>query len=150
SGGPMAFSDFSVLASRARPSVRQSIAAAGRFSGGHHYNPLQPRVPAGQPGAGEWTRVAAEAVRFHDVRDVLGPAAAYYNWASIFRYAARGRRGGGPPEAEPGIALRVLFAERRANQAIARVREWDPWWQPNESVYTTAEGHLATLNAREA
>ncbi|SRR5579871_2659245 len=51
----MAYSDFTSLDGRAR-TARPAI-PVGNFSllSGHHYNPDQPRVPAGQSGGGQWT-----------------------------------------------------------------------------------------------
>jgi hypothetical protein len=43
-------------------------------------------------------------------------------------------------EPEPGQAIRLDLAEARAKDAIARVRELDPKWQPRPSAYENIEG----------
>jgi hypothetical protein len=47
---------FSPLTSLLEPDVSRS---GGPSGDGRHYDPGQPRVPAGQPGGGQWTRIGA-------------------------------------------------------------------------------------------
>jgi hypothetical protein len=58
----MAFHPFSTLAGDGRAASRAPT--PGNFSllqdlgrPGHHYDPGQPRVPAGHPDGGQWTRL---------------------------------------------------------------------------------------------
>src|SRR5262245_9494933 len=66
----MGFSDFAATFS-------------GRPHGGHHYDANQPRVPAGHPDGGQWTRGAGDgtSISVDDKR----------RWLDIFRRLTRAR-----------------------------------------------------------
>jgi hypothetical protein len=71
----MAFSKLSSLAGRDWSPARAAIGGHPRI-GHHHYDPNQPRVPAGRPDGGQWTSVGgseSEAAR---------------RWLEIFELAA--------------------------------------------------------------
>src|SRR5262245_11461115 len=90
----MEFSDFSSTFS-------------GRSHGGHHYDPNQPRVPAGHRGAGQWTLGAGGASAEDERR-----------WAEIFAQAtaeSSGSTEGGPDGDErPGALRRWMEIFRQA------------------------------------
>lgn len=97
----MAYSDFTSLDGRARI-VRPAI-PVGNFSllSGHHYNPDQPRVPAGQSGGGQWTSEDHSSHQNTDPRSDEGrvisdaiPDAAWIPWARYAGGGIRGRSGG--------------------------------------------------------
>ena len=101
-----------------------------------NFNPGQLRIPAGQPGGGQWTGEDGGQV-----------------------HLTQGRRGsirlnvdGRLLEATPGQAARFAVAEPAAREAIRRVRELDPNWRPARSFVETIEGAIAraNVNAREA
>ena len=110
-----------------------------------HYNPNQPRVPAGHPDGGQWTRVGGGAGE-NDPR-VVSDATPDDLWKPGARYASGPRRGSVPVriggrwiEIEGGQANRLLEAQARAQDAIARVRALDPGWRPRPSTYESVEG----------
>src|SRR5215467_11776523 len=110
-----------------------------------HFNPDQPRVPAGHPDGGQWTRADAAG---SDHR-VLSDVASENNWKPGAQYAqSRGRGSGGPgTPGGPGQAARLALAQARALDAIARVRELDPNWRPSPSLYESVEGFIRTYEA---
>jgi hypothetical protein len=109
------------------------------------FNPNQPRVPAGNPDGGQWTAVGGG----NDAR-VMSDATPDNDWIPGRQYATkrtgRGsvlvRIGGRLVEVEPGQATRLVEAQTRAQDAIARVRALDPSWQPRPSHYETIEGAI--------
>src|SRR5262249_37435967 len=110
-----------------------------------HFNPDQPRVPAGQPDGGQWTRTEAAG---SDHR-VLSDVAPENDWKPGAQYAqSRGRGSGGRgTPVEPGQAARLALAQARALDAIARVRELDRNWRPTPSFYETVEGLIRSYEA---
>jgi hypothetical protein len=125
------------------------------------FNPNQPRVPGGSREGGQWTSGGGTSgdMRRNDPR-VVSDATPDNEWKPGAQYAAsRGGRGSVPVriggrlvEVEPGQAARLAIAEGRAQDAIRRVRELDPRWNPTPSFRETAEGAIATAEAevREA
>jgi hypothetical protein len=105
-----------------------------------HFNPDQPRVPAGHSDGGQWTRVGAVGRR-HTASDITPENA----WRPGKQYAQnRGGRGSVPVrigsqlfEVEPGQAARWEVAAARAEEAIRRVREIEPHWRPKPGAYAT-------------
>ena len=105
------------------------------------YNPNQPRVPAGNPDGGQWTKIGDASGRTDErvISDALN------NVVPGERYAARNeRRGPGPFLRRIGNktfrlsedqALRFDTANREADQAIGKVKEIDPAWEPRHSLY---------------
>jgi hypothetical protein len=86
----------------------------GPVHDGHHYNPNQPRVPAGHPDGGQWTRVAgsqSEATR---------------RWLEIFELAAADRwqaAAAVPHIQRPGYTpLASAFLTPRAFQLASMLR----------------------------
>jgi hypothetical protein len=97
-----------------------------------HYNPNQPRVPAGHSDGGQWMAVGGHAGRNDSA--VLSDATPDNEWVPGGQYAARGRRGSRSGELELGQANRQTTAQANAQDAIARVRQLDPSWRPTPSL----------------
>ncbi|MDC7785672.1 hypothetical protein PQJ75_06180 [Rhodoplanes sp. TEM] len=91
------------------------------------YNPEQPRVPAGNPDGGQWTRVA-------------GP------------YSGRGptRLGANFPGSTYGQQIRLDQAMSRAQSAIAQVRRLDPTWQPSTQSLSSPGSIEAAIRHADA
>ena len=83
------------------------------------FNPAQLRIPAGQPGGGQWTD--------GDGGDVILIGAQGRGSVAV-------RVGNRTIDATPGQAARYAVANARADAAAARVREVDPTWQPRPSL----------------
>ena len=117
-----------------------------------HYDPNQPRVPAGHHDGGQWTRVGGGAPSSDP--EVASDVVPDDEWMPGAQYASRGAR---PPvwvrmgrqwvRMEHGQALRLDQATARAQDAIARVRELDPNWRPRSSAYESVEGLIRTYEA---
>jgi hypothetical protein len=127
-----------------------NIEAKHRLAQYHsHFNPNQPRVPAGHRDGGQWTTVGTSPV--------LSDVTPDNEWKPGAQYAnnSRGGRGSGPTrigsgqwtELEPGQAARLTLAEARAQDAIRRVQELDPNWRVQLGTYKTAEGEIRALEA---
>jgi hypothetical protein len=122
-----------------------------------HFDPNQPRVPAGHPDGGQWTTAAGPGG--NDAR-IMSDATSDNDWKPNTQYAAnRSGRGFGPiriggrlVEVGPGQAARLAEAQARAHDAIARVQQLDPNWRPRPSAYESVEGLIRTYaaEAREA
>lgn len=113
-----------------------NIEAKHRLSQYHsHYNPNQPRVPAGHPDGGQWT--SAGGTTGSGTSQVLSDVTPGNDWKPGAQYANNSRRGrGSGPEPEPGQAARRVVAIARARDAVRRVRELDPNWRPRrEALY---------------
>ena len=120
-------------------SLRQDGAIHGAAPPGSHYNPNQPRVPAGHHDGGRWTSAGGGAVG-NDPR-VMSDAPPDNDWKPGAQYAAgprpgwvRVRIGERWVEVEAGQAAHLVAAQARAQDAIARVRQLDPSWQPTPSL----------------
>jgi len=68
------------------------------------------------------------------------------------RNSGAGIGNGQGAEPTPGQAARLVAVEAQARDAVARVREFDPQWQPTPSISESVEGRIATAQAeaREA
>jgi hypothetical protein len=113
-----------------------NIEAKHRLAQYHsHFNPNQPRVPAGHSDGGQWTTVGATTGT--GTSQVLSDVTPDNDWKPGAQYANNNRRGrGSGPEPEPGQAARREIAIARALDAIRRVRELDPNWRPRrEALY---------------
>jgi hypothetical protein len=103
------------------------------------FNPGQPRVPAGNSDGGQWTDGGsggggeAEIVRVANRRTRPG---------SLARY----------PNATPAEEARLAVASGRAATESSRLRQLDPDWRPQPSMYETIEGEIEHLEsvARQA
>ena len=114
-----------------------------------HYDPNQPRVPAGNPDGGQWTDSGGSGGGGRNDPRVLSDATPDNDWKPGAQYAQR-RSGGGSRfggQLTPGQAARLSAVEARAQEAIRKVREVDPEWKPPPSIYETVEG---LIRAREA
>jgi hypothetical protein len=146
----LSFSKF--LETRER--LREIVGSLGRAH--DHYDPNQPRVPKGHPDGGQWTNdyheVANSEFADQDNYRALSDLVPEDFWRPGAQYASRRVVGGrgGPPT--PGQLARLEAARIRARDAIRRVHERDPTWEPQPSVYSTVEGQIAAAQAtaREA
>jgi hypothetical protein len=118
------------------------------------YSPDQPRVPAGNPGGGQWTSDGGNGPA-NDSR-VASDVTPDNAWIPGAQYAQNTRRGGGGPilingewlDPTPAQAARLTVAEAQARDALARVRNFDPYWQPTPGLYATVEGKISDLQAQ--
>jgi len=113
-----------------------------------HFDRNQPRVPAGHSDGGQWT--SAGGGQSGSEPQTLSDATPDNDWKPGAQYANRRGRGSGPirngeqwSEPEPGQLIRLDFAKARANDAIARVQEIDPSWQPQRSVSNSIEAQIS-------
>lgn len=83
------------------------------------FNPAQLRIPAGQPGGGQWTDGEGGVVILIGARG---------------RGSVSVRVGSRTLDATPAQAARYAVANARAEAAAARVREVDPSWRPRPSL----------------
>lgn len=102
-----------------------------------NFNPAQLRIPAGQPGGGQWTDGGGGGLTLIGARG---------------RTSVSIRVGNRIMEATPGQATRLALADAWARDAAARVREVDPTWRPEPSLTGSVEGEIAAREgeAREA
>jgi hypothetical protein len=117
------------------------------------YSPDQPRVPAGNSGGGQWTSDGGGGPA-PDSR-VVSDVTPDNTWIPGTQYAQNTRRGGGPIlingnwlDPTPAQAARLTVAEAQAQDALARVRNFDPYWQPTPGLYATVEGIISDLEAQ--
>lgn len=115
------------------------------------YRSNQPRVPRGNPNGGQWTSDAANGrndprVISDAVPDLVDPDTQYAQnrsrggFASVF---INGQR----IEPTPGQQARLTVVEAQARDAIQRVKEFDPRWQPTPSVYESVEGLIRSYQS---
>jgi hypothetical protein len=117
------------------------------------YSPDQPRVPAGDPDGGQWTSDGGNGPA--DDSRVVSDVTPDNTWIPGEQYAQNTRRGGGPIlingnwlDPTPAQAARLTVAEAQAQDALARVRNFDPYWQPTPGLYATIEGKISDLEAQ--
>jgi len=140
---------FSKLAGLLSGLVRTGDWNRGDVSTGrHHYDPTQPRVPAGNSDGGQWTAGGWRSERASALDgEVLSDATPDNEWRPGAHYASRRRAPRGRPTT-PGQAARLTIAEARASEAERKVRERDPTWRATQSIYETVEGEIAALEAK--
>ena len=118
----------------------------------HGYDPNQPRVSKGQPDGGQWTDTGGG----ESSPEILSDARPENEWSPGSQYAQNRGRGSVPVrignrwfEAEGGQAARLVIAQARQHDAVARVRELDPKWSPGPSYrrLDTVESYIRTLEA---
>ena len=97
------------------------------------FRPDQPRVPRGQPDAGQWTRVPGYA-QVHPV--------------------SRRRSGGGQVRIggrwhpiTPAQEVRLQISTAARKDAVRRVQQIDRDWRPPAQVYATVEGQIRANEA---
>jgi hypothetical protein len=118
------------------------------------YSPDQPRVPAGNSGGGQWTSDGGNGPA--DDSRVVSDVTPDNTWKPGAQSAQNTRRGGGGPilingnwlDPTPAQAARLTVAEAQAQDALARVRNFDPYWQPTPGLYATVEGKISDLEAK--
>jgi hypothetical protein len=118
-----------------------------------HFDPNQPRVPAGHSDGGQWTRIGS--AKGTDRSQVLSDVTPGNDWEPGAQYANARRPGTVPVriggqwfDVELGQANRLFMAEARAQVAIARVRELDPNWRPTRSMAPSVEGQILAYEAQ--
>jgi hypothetical protein len=108
------------------------------------YSPGQPRVPRGSSNGGQWTSEGANGR--NDPRVISDATSDPERPAT--QYAQNRPRGsfasviinGQWVEPTPGQQARLAVFEGQAREAVQRVRELDPKWQPAPSAYESVEG----------
>lgn len=117
------------------------------------YSPDQPRVPKGNPDGGQWTSDGRNRSGRQDPRvlsdvtpDGIGSGSQY---AQSRTRGAFGRViiNGQQVEPSPAQQARLTVVEAQAREAIRRVQEFDPKWQPTPSAYESVEGLIAAYRA---
>ena len=121
------------------------------------YSPDQPRAPAGGPDGGQWTSGGGTGRNDHRVisdatPDAIKPGAQYAQNRPRGTVFGSVLINGQLVETTPAQAARLVVVEAQARDALARVRELDPKWQPTPSMRNTVEGEIAAVQAeaREA
>ena len=123
------------------------------------YSSDQPRVPRGNPDGGQWTsdRRAIGSGR-QDPRVISDTTPDSVD--SGTQYAQSRTRGafgrviinGQQVEPTPAQQARLAVVDAQAREAVRRVHELDPKWQPTASAYESVEGLIAAYrsDARQA
>ena len=96
----------------------------------YNFNPNEPRVPRGNPGGGQWTRVAGGGPEFE---------------------RERSRYGESFPGATYGQLVRLDLEVARTQNALAQIRRYDPKWMPAVESLTapgSIEGSIRNAQAR--
>ena len=94
------------------------------------FNPNQPRVPAGNPDGGRWTGSGGGGGSgLTQVAQNIPPEEELRERESL------------EPET-PGQAARLALAVARREEAVRKVHELDPNWQPTPSFTETTEGKI--------
>jgi hypothetical protein len=117
------------------------------------YSPSQPRVPRGNPDGGQWTSDVRLRSGLQDPR-VLSDVTPDGTGSGI-QYAQSRTRGafgrviinGQQVEPSPAQQARLTVVEAQAREAMRRVQELDPKWQPTPSAYESVEGLIAAYRA---
>ncbi|MBK8008457.1 MAG: phage portal protein [Rhizobiales bacterium] len=130
------------------PLPAQSLAPSSLTTLLAKYSPDQPRVPAGNSDGGQWTSgggggAAADDEGERGDQDLL-PANAVPN--ARRREPRRISRFGKLFEIPSADEARVQVAENRANNAMEKVREYDPEWKPKLGLWETVDGYILELN----
>lgn len=139
----MPVADPAIALSRLRCAiaVNEALIAGERFlrvlNAG--FRPDQPRVPAGNPDGGQWTREGATVTRVQ----ARSPAP---------RSGAPRRIAGSLRDLTAEQETRLEISHSQMQAAVRRVQSLDPNWKPRPSLYETVEGEIAANNAaaREA
>jgi len=122
------------------------------------FDPSQPRVPAGNPDGGQWTRDGGGSEEFSGSDSVTISDETSALWIGGEQYAQGAPRGPYPGRGpilingqwvQPTPAQSALLAalEARADSAIRRVQDIFPEWRPTASLYSTVEGRIARARA---
>jgi hypothetical protein len=102
------------------------------------YDPNQPRVPAGNSDGGQWTS-GGEGGESTTEDDDEGGMGRRREPRRIFRL-------GKWLEIPSADKVLIQVAENRADQAIEKVREFDPEWKPKLGLWETVDGYILELN----
>jgi len=117
----------------------------------HKYRPDQPRVPQGSPGGGQWTgdnsSVGQSDPRIVSDAPELPTLGSQYAQNRTRGTVSRVLINGQIVEATPGQQARLAVVEAQARDAIRRVQELDPKWQPTPSAYESVEGLIEAYRA---
>jgi hypothetical protein len=115
----LATTDLSNLAKQIVDNICQELCKAG-------FNPDEPRVPAGNPGGGQWTRDADSS---NEAPSVLSDATPDDLWKLGAAYAVNeppgiGHNQGPPLEEPPEIPPRVLATKQAINNFLKAAAYW--------------------------
>jgi hypothetical protein len=137
------------------------------------YNPDQPRVSAGNPDGGQWTREdggsqsstnptypsnrmsterSEEPVRYASLEislsnvltDTPAPGTQYAAGSEKNENSEREEL----MESSPGQLIRLDAAQARLNELLSRVRRIDGNWNPQPGLYESVEGRIINLEAQ--
>ena len=106
------------------------------------FNPDQPRVPEGEPGAGQWTSSDGTNDGSPDEDPLQTPSIG--DDSEQPQDASRRRAG---PTGTPAQEARLAIATGQAQQAVSRVMESDLTWRGPTSVTNNIEGQIAHQEA---
>lgn len=167
--------DLELLASDIRKAFEEAavLAKAELRAALKKYSPDQPRVSAGNPDGGQWTREDGgsqsstnPASPSNRISTERGESPVRYASLEISsdnvitdappvgaRYAGgteRNEESGREEriEASPGQQIRLEIARDRLNSLISQVQRIDPNWSPTPGYYETAEGQISNLEAQ--
>jgi hypothetical protein len=110
------------------------------------YDPNQPRVPAGNSDGGQWTGggEGGDSQGGEEGDQELLPENAMPTTRR--REPRQISRLGKWFEIPSADEARVQVAENRADQAIAKVREFDPSWKPKLGLWESVDGYILELD----
>jgi len=94
------------------------------------YDPNQPRVPAGNPDGGQWTRIGQRVAQARGPRGTL-PV----------------RIGSRFLEATPGQQARYQAARNAYQRALREIQKLEPQWKPPAQLFETTEGAIRAQQA---
>jgi hypothetical protein len=124
------------------PLPRAASASPSAFGeAGVKFSPDQPRIPARNPGGGQWTSGGGGSPSGR-VRLAQAGGRSGRSSAILARF----------PEATPEQEVRFFIAEASARNLLEQVRLRDPGWKPTPSLSSTIEGAISAAEAetREA
>ena len=107
------------------------------------FNPDQPRIPEGEPGAGQWTSEGDHSEDLPADEDPL-PTPSIGDDSEKPQDISRRRTG---PTGTPAQEARLAIATGQAREAVGRTMELDPTWRGPTSVTDGIEGQIAHQEA---
>jgi hypothetical protein len=162
--------DLELVAGDIRTFVQAAVLAkAELLAEFKKYSSDQPRVPAGNPDGGQWTREDGGGGPLAGPNPMsTGRPEARVRYALLenssdnvitdappvgSRYAAGSESNEESEreeriEASPGQQIRLEIARDRLNSLISQVQRIDPNWSPTPGYYETAEGQISNLEAQ--
>jgi hypothetical protein len=119
------------------------------------FRPDQPRVPAGNPDGGEWTKVpgwARESERVSSKPERLEDLVVLVGGRGTRAGSGHVPIGGRLLPLTPNQQTRLATSQMELEAALQAVREISPTWKPQSQLYSTVEGLIGAnlAHAREA